>query len=96
MTSSFTIKTGFESKETSFVPVIIFSFIFHIFVFFVVPVATKILWQPKQFVRPPTFQLVKMPQKVSPVKPKEKIVKRKKKKKELDKVLFKEDQKVLV
>jgi TonB family protein len=80
MSSSFTIRTDIESKESSFIPVGIFSFVVHIVVFFVVPIATKILWQPKQFVRPPTFQLVTKPQPVTEVKPKKKIVRKKKKK----------------
>ncbi len=81
MTSSFTLRTDAESRESSFIPVIIISFVFHIVVFIVIPFATKILWQPKKYVRPPTFQLVKIAPKVAPVKPKKKVVKKTKKKK---------------
>ena len=63
-TASYTIKT----KETSLTPVLVYSFVFHIFIFFVVPIATRILWRPKIFERPQTFQLVRLPPKAAPVR----------------------------
>ncbi len=80
MASSFSIKNDTSTGEFSFVPVIFISVLFHIFVFFVVPLATKFLWQPKQYIRPPTFQLVQVPQPKARVTPKKKAVKRVKKK----------------
>lgn len=59
--ASSTMVPGNDSKESSFLPVIIYSCIFHILVFFVVPLATKFLWRKEMFVRPTTFQLVQVP-----------------------------------
>lgn len=57
-TGSFDIQVEYEK---SLMPVVMFSVAFHVFVFLIVPLATKMLWRPKQFVRPHTFQLVSMP-----------------------------------
>lgn len=72
--STSTAALPYESKEPSFLPVIICSLIFHIFVFFVVPVLSRFVRRSKTFERPKTFQLVQIPQKVAPVP--EKIIRR--------------------
>ncbi len=72
--STSTAALPYESKEPPFLPVIIYSLIFHVFVFFVVPVLSRFVWRPKTFERPKTFQLVQIPQKVAPVP--EKIIKK--------------------
>ncbi|MGD9201820.1 MAG: hypothetical protein PVI26_09670, partial [Chitinispirillia bacterium] len=59
MTSTITTKQ--EIKDTSFLSVFIASIIFHIIVFIIIPVSTKILWRKKAFVRPKTFHLVTVP-----------------------------------
>ncbi len=64
MSISVTASFNLKQKENSFAPVLMYSVIFHIFVFFVIPVLTRILWRPKTFVRPKTFQLVRIPQPV--------------------------------
>ncbi len=82
---SFSVTASFNLKqnENSLAPVIIYSLIFHIFVFFVIPVLTRIFWHPKTFVRPKTFQLVQIPQQAAPVpekakpRPKKKAVPKK-------------------
>jgi len=74
--STFTYE--YDTRETSFIPVILFSCIFHILVFFVVPVLSRFVWKSKTFERPKTFQLVQIPQKVAPIP--EKVVRKPKKK----------------
>ncbi len=68
----------YAAKETSFAPVILYSLIFHILIFFVVPVLSRFVWKPKIFERPRTFQLVQVPQKAAPVP--EKVITQPKKK----------------
>lgn len=68
MSSLYTASYRIESKETSLLPVLFFSLLFHVIIFFVVPIATRILWRPKTFERPQTFQLVRIPPKAAPVK----------------------------
>lgn len=68
MSALYTASCKIETKETSIMPVLFFSLVFHVFIFFVVPIATRILWRPKIFERPPTFQLVRIPPKTAPVK----------------------------
>ena len=68
MSVSYTASYKIESKETSLMPVLIFSLLFHVFIFFVVPIATRMLRRPKTFERPQTFQLVRIPPKTAPVK----------------------------
>ena len=68
MSAAYTASCKIESKETSLTPVLVYSFVFHILIFFVVPIATRILWRPKTFERPQTFQLVKIPPKTAPVR----------------------------
>lgn len=68
-------------KETSLLSVGIFSLIFHIMVFFVIPVITRLAWREKKYVRPKTFQLVQIPQnleKSSLVETKKQVRKKKK------------------
>ncbi len=79
MTSSMTASYKLESKESSIVSVLIFSAVFHILVFFVGPVIARLVWHPKKFVRPHTFQLVRIPQKSVPIQ--EKVNERQKLKK---------------
>jgi protein TonB len=50
-----------DSDRLSFGPIIIFSLTFHLFCFFVLPLATRIIWRTKKFERPQTFQLVQPP-----------------------------------
>lgn len=68
MSAAYTASYKIESKETSLTPVLVYSFLFHILIFFVVPIATRILWRPKIFERPQTFQLVRIPPKTAPVR----------------------------
>ena len=68
MSAAYTASCKIESKETSLTPVLVYSFVFHILIFFVVPIATRILWRPKIFERPQTFQLVRIPPKTAPVR----------------------------
>ena len=68
MSVSYTASYKIESRETSLMPVLFFSLLFHVFIFFVVPIATRILRRPKTFERPQTFQLVRIPPKAAPVK----------------------------
>lgn len=72
MPMSISVSASFNSKqkENSFAPVMMYSLIFHVFVFFVIPVLTRIVWRPKTFVRPRTFQLIRIPQQMVPVKEK--------------------------
>lgn len=72
MAISVTASFNLKQKENSFALVLVYSFIFHICVFFVIPVVTRIVWRPKTFVRPKTFQLVRIPQQVVPIKEKAK------------------------
>lgn len=59
MTSTMTTKQ--EIKDNSLLSVFIASIIFHVIVFIIIPVSTKILWRKKAFVRPKTFHLVTIP-----------------------------------
>lgn len=68
MSTSYAAYSKVESKETSFASVLFFSLVFHVFIFLIIPIATRILWHPKTFERPQTFQLVRMPPKTVPVK----------------------------
>lgn len=79
MSASYTASYKIESKETSLMPVLVYSIVFHVFIFFVVPIATRILWRPKTFERPQTFQLVRIPPKTAPVR--RRVVEKQKKKK---------------
>lgn len=78
MSSSITASFRLEPKDSSFLPVLFYSLVFHIVVFFVVPITTRLLWRPRKFVRPHTFQLVRIPQKVVPIR--ERVVTKPKKK----------------
>jgi TonB family protein len=68
MSAAYNVSYKIALKETSLTPVLVYSFVFHIFIFFVVPIATRILWRPKIFERPQTFQLVRVPPMAAPVR----------------------------
>ncbi|MBD3344802.1 MAG: TonB family protein [Chitinivibrionales bacterium] len=61
-----------RNANDSFVPVIIFSLSFHLVVFLIVPLLTKLFRRPPTFERPQTFQLVRpnIPQPPAPTPPK--------------------------
>lgn len=61
MSESFSTWAEIRRHDTSYVPTLVASLGFHLLVFLVIPLATKILWRPKQYARPQTFQLVTMP-----------------------------------
>lgn len=65
MASTFIYSNDAAYKDTSYLSVITFSVVFHVFIFFVVPVLTRMMWNPKKFERPKTFQLVTMPSKLA-------------------------------
>ena len=61
MTTSHAVRIEADIRETPLLPVLVYSLIFHIFVFFLVPLASRLLWRVEKFERPKTFQLVRMP-----------------------------------
>ena len=79
MSVSYTASYKIESRETSLMPVLFISLLFHVFIFFGVPIATRLLRRPKTFERPQTFQLVRIPPKTAPVK--QRVIDRPKEKK---------------
>ena len=79
MSVSYTASYKIESRETSLMPVLFISLLFHVFIFFGVPIATRLLRRPKTFERPQTFRLVRMPPKTAPVK--QRVIDRPKEKK---------------
>lgn len=53
-----------ESQGPSFVSFLVYSFFFHVFVFVVVPLVSRLVWHEDAYGRPKTFQLVSMPRPV--------------------------------
>ncbi len=56
--SAFTLR---ESRNGPSIAVVIYSILFHVLVFLVLPLTTKLFWKPKTFERPKTFRLVTAP-----------------------------------
>ncbi|MFW6254767.1 MAG: hypothetical protein ACOC41_07550, partial [Chitinivibrionales bacterium] len=48
-----------NSRNGSFVPVVVFSIVFHVIVLLIVPLTVHMFWKPKEYSRPKTFQLVR-------------------------------------
>ena len=69
MAVSYTLSDALITRRHSPVPVFFCSLAFHVFVFIIVPIATRMLRRPRTYERPQTFQLVTVPPTAAPTQP---------------------------
>ncbi|MBN1983742.1 MAG: energy transducer TonB [Chitinivibrionales bacterium] len=57
-----------ESTNFSFFADVLLSISFHVLLFILIPLSVRMLWKQKEFLHPPTFQLISVPSTFQPVK----------------------------